>query len=546
MEENGVSTKGAPYKMPMEQMMLLCALILVVCIAAGRVSQRLGVPSLLIFMALGMLFGSDGLFKIPFSSFRVAEHVCSAALIFIMFYGGFGTRWEAAKPIAVKAVALSTGGVAVTAFLTGAFCHLALGFSMTESFLTGAVISSTDAASVFSILRSKKLSLKNNSASLLEVESGSNDPASYMLTMIALSLMGIGEGGPVLSLIAAQLFFGAALGFLVAVVTVFALRRLPLSDGLDAIFVTAAALLSYALPAVLGGNGYLGAYLAGIVIGNAKIPRKAALVHYFDGITGLTQIAIFFLLGLLSFPSYIPAILPEAIGIVLFLTLIARPAAVFLLLLPLRCPVRQCLLVSWSGLRGAASIVFAIMAMANGADIGHDLFHIVFCISLFSVAIQGTLLPIVAKSLDMVDTEDDVSKTFNDYVDQKELHLMQFCVRPEHPWAGHPLRDCPLPYNALVVMIRRGDETIIPNGETIVKPNDLLVLSTPDFTVDSGVSLRELPVEAGSPWIGKPIKELNIPQETLIVLVKRPDGTTVVPKGGTIIHRGDTLVVNEL
>ena len=169
----------------MESILLLCAVVIVICIVASRLSQRLGVPALLLFLALGMLFGSDGLFRIPFDNFEAAERICSVALIFIMFYGGFGTRWEAARPAAARAVVLSTLGVAVTALLTALFCHLALGFSALESFLTGAVISSTDAASVFSILRSKKLGLRNHTASLLEVESGSNDPASYMLTVIA-------------------------------------------------------------------------------------------------------------------------------------------------------------------------------------------------------------------------------------------------------------------------------------------------------------------------------------------------------------------------
>ena len=283
--------------------LLLCAVVLIACILAGRLSQKAGVPALLLFMALGMLFGSDGLLRIPFDDFTVAEQTCSVALIFIMFYGGFGTRWEAARPAAVRAVALSTLGVAATALLTGLFCHFVLGFQPLVSFLIGAVISSTDAASVFSILRSKKLSLRYHTASLLELESGSNDPVSYMLTMIALSLMGVGENGNLAGMIFAQVAFGIVLGVAVAGLAILVLRWLPLADGLDSIFVLAAALLSYALPAAVGGNGYLGAYLAGILLGNAKIPHKVSLVHFFDGLTGLAQIMIFFLLGLLSYPT---------------------------------------------------------------------------------------------------------------------------------------------------------------------------------------------------------------------------------------------------
>lgn len=529
----------------MVNMLLFCGVVLVACILASRFSQRAGVPALLLFMALGMLFGSDGLLRIPFDDFKAAEQICSVALIFIMFYGGFGTRWEAAKPVAARAVVLSTLGVAVTALLTALFCFFALNFSPLASFLTGAVISSTDAASVFSILRSKKLSLRDHTASLLELESGSNDPVSYMLTMIALSLMGVGESGNLIWMVFAQVVFGAALGLAVAWLSILVLRRLTLSDGLDSIFVLAAALLAYALPAAVGGNGYLGAYLAGILLGNARIPHKAALVHFFDGLTGLAQILIFFLLGLLAFPRQMPQVLLPAVAIALFLTLVARPAAVFLLLKPFRCSLRQCLLVSWAGLRGAASIVFAIMALASGAEIGHDLFHIVFCISLLSVAVQGSLLPLVARRLDMVDTEDSVSRTFNDYQDQRQLHLTRFRIGPGHPWEGKPVGECHLPADALVVTIRRGEESLIPNGSTVICAGDLLVVSTPVYQDDGGVSLRELPVAEHKDWIGRTIRELNLPAEVLIVLVRRADGTTAVPKGGTVLHPGDTLVVSE-
>lgn len=527
----------------MEKILLLAAAIILVCIVAGRLSSCLGVPALLLFMALGMLFGSDGLFKISFDNFGAAEQICSVALIFIMFYGGFGTRWDAARPIAGKAVCLSTLGVAITALLTALFCHLVLGFGSLESFLTGAVISSTDAASVFAILRSKRLGLKENTASLLEMESGSNDPASYMLTAVALSLLGSNNGSPVAFMVFTQIVFGAALGAFVAVFSILVLKRLRLADGTDAIFATAAALLAFALPAVVGGNGYLGAYLAGIILGNSPIPHKVSLVHFFDGITGLAQILIFFLLGLLAFPRQLPSIFLPAVAIALFLTFAARPAAVFLILAPFGCSFRQILLVSWAGLRGAASIVFAIMAVASGVQIGHDLFHIVFCISLLSVAFQGSLLPKISWKLGMVDTEDTVSRTFNDYQDARQMHLTRFLLNNSHPWVGKSLGECHLPADALAVVIRRGEESIIPNGSTELLSGDLMVLSTPTYEEKDGVSLKELPVLAQ--WIGKRIKELELPAETLIVLIKRGDGSTVVPKGETKVYGGDVLVVSE-
>lgn len=278
--------------------LLLAAVIIIVCIASSRLSGKLGVPALLIFIVLGMLFGSDGVFKIPFDNYNFAEQICSVALIFIMFYGGFGTNWKMAKPVIGKAVALSTLGVVITALLTGLFCYYVVGFSFLESMLVGAVISSTDAASVFSVLRSKKLNLKNNTASLLEVESGSNDPAAYMLTIIVLTLME-GKGvDTILYMVFAQVIFGTLFGVGIALLSVFVLCRSWFSsDGLDAMFVLAIAVLSYALPSLIGGNGYLSAYIAGIILGNSKIKNKVPLVHFFDGVTGLSQIVIFFFAG---------------------------------------------------------------------------------------------------------------------------------------------------------------------------------------------------------------------------------------------------------
>lgn len=531
----------------MTQALLFFALIVLACVAAGRLSGKLGIPALLLFLALGMLCGVDGPLGLAFDDFVLAEKVCSVALIFIMFYGGFGTRWEAAKPVAFQAVLLSTAGVIVTALLTAGFCYLVLGLSPAESFLTGAVISSTDAASVFSILRAKKLGLKENTASLLELESGSNDPCSYLMTVAALSLLGVGEGGSLWVTVLQQVAFGLLLGGAVAFGAILLLKRLDFSEnGMDVVFVFAVALLAYALPGAMGGNGYLGAYLAGIWMGNAAIPRKAALVHFFDGITDLAQMVLFFLLGLLATPSHIPAALPMALGVTVFLTFISRPAAVFLLMKPFGRSVRQCLLVSWAGLRGAASIVFAVMAVGRGAAMGHDLFHVVFCVCLFSVALQGSLLPRVAERLEMTDSEESLRRTFNDYQGENLLHLTQVWIGEDHPWQGHRLAECPLPADTLVVMIRREGEALVPGGETVLLDGDLLVVSTPVYEAkEAGLPLREVPVEQGSLWAGRKIKELTIPGRILIVLVRRADGSAVVPKGDTELRVGDTLVVTD-
>lgn len=322
----------------MELAIIGVAFIAMLCVLFDKISARLGIPMLLAFILLGMIFGSDGLFKIEFEDFKFAEQFCSIALIFIIFYGGFGTNWREGRRVAPQSALLSSVGVLLTALLAGLFCHFALGFAWLESMLIGAVLGSTDAASVFSVLRSKKLGLKYATASMLELESGSNDPWAYMLTVILLSVMqGGGSAGEVVYMIFAQVVFGLLGGVLFSLLGLFACKRLKTgSEGFEAIFITALALLAYAVPAYFGGNGYLSAYILGIVLGNSSINNKKSLVNYFDGMTGIAQMSIFFLLGLLSFPSQMPGIILPAVLLFLFLTFIARPLVVSAILLPFR------------------------------------------------------------------------------------------------------------------------------------------------------------------------------------------------------------------
>ena len=286
---------------------LLFSVVIILCVICNRISNKLGVPVLLIFIALGMFFGSDGVIKIPFDNFVLAENVCTAALIFIMFYGGFGTKWKAAKPVAAKAVLMSTVGVVMTAFLVGLFCHFVIGINFQESLLIGALVGSTDAASVFSILRSKRLNLKYHTASLLE---------AYMLTIIMLSIIG-GDSMTVphlIYLVFAQIVYGAVTGVIAAVVTGFIMKKVSFAtQGFDTIFVFAMVLFAYAVPSEIGGNGYLSVYLCGILIGNRFIPDKKEMVHFFDILTEIAQMVIFFLLGLLVTPSQLPEVFVPAL-----------------------------------------------------------------------------------------------------------------------------------------------------------------------------------------------------------------------------------------
>lgn len=523
--------------------LLAVAAIILLCVLLNKVTQRLGVPMLLAFIALGMFFGVDGIIGVEFNNYRLSEQVCSVALVFIMFYGGFGTSWKQARPIAFKAGLLASAGVLLTATLVGLFCILALGMDILDGLLLGAVLSSTDAASVFSVLRSKKLGLKENTASLLEVESGSNDPCSYMLTIIILTLMSGQTGDRLVWMVGAQLLFGILGGFLIAWGAKFVLQHLrTMTPGFDMALVLGIAVLSYALPLAFGGNGYLSAYITGILLGNSPIRNKRSLVNFFDGFTSLMQMLIFFLLGLLATPSDIWPILVPALLLALFLTFVARPIAVAVCLFPFRGSINQMLLVSFAGLRGAASIVFAVMATVHEAATQSNLFHIVFCVVLLSIAFQGSLLAPMARRLGMCDQSVDDSKSFSDYTEEVPLNFIRLELYPRHPWVGKALREITLPPDMLVVMLLREGLNIWPSGITDLQQGDTLILSALAYVGKDSLALRELPITEGSPWIGKTIAEFSPHPDELIVMILRAE-QAVIPRGESVIVIDDILVM---
>ncbi len=459
-------------------MMIICALVLLICITSSKVLYKFGVPILLIFIVLGMLFGSDGIVGIYFDNYDLTNKLCSIALIFIMFFGGFGTNWNMAKSVAVPSIFMSTLGVIITASLTGVFCVAVLKTDLLEGLLIGSIVASTDAASVFSILRSQKLNLKGSIASILEIESGSNDPIAYMLTVILLGLMSNKGYGIIVPMLISQIFIGIISAIILAKFTIYLLRHINFEiDGFYPIFVTAIAVLSYALSVYLGGNGYLSAYISGIIIGNSKIPHKKSIFQFFDGVSWLMQIMLFFLLGLLSFPSRMSSIMIEGIAISIFMILIARPVATFSILTWFKVPFKQQIFISWVGLRGAASIAFAIYAVTYGITIHNDIFHIIFFVALFSVAVQGSLIPKVAKKLDLIDEKSSVLKTFNDYKEEIGTKLIELLIDSNSNFANKTIMDANIPEDILIVMIKRDGDVFVPNGSTLILPEDILVLT---------------------------------------------------------------------
>lgn len=533
----------------MISLMIICSLVLLICITSTKILYKFGVPILLIFIVLGMLFGSDGIVGIYFDNYELASDICSIALIFIMFYGGFGTNWKMAKPIAVQSILMSSLGVVITAGLTGLFSSIVFKTSLLEGLLIGSVIASTDAAAVFAILRSQKLNLKGSIASILEIESGSNDPFAYMLTIIILGLMSNQGYGSIVPMLLNQIIVGILASIVLAKLSVYLLRNVMFEiEGFYPIFITAIAILAYSLSEYFGGNGYLSVYITGIIIGNSKIPHKKSIFQFFDGVSWLMQILLFFLLGLLAFPSQMPSVMFKGISISIFMILIARPIATFSILSWFKVPIKEQLFISWVGIRGAASIVFAIFAVTYDVHINYDIFHIIFFIALFSVSVQGTLIPKVARKLDLIDDDQSVLKTFNDYKENKSTKLIEFTISENSPIANKSIMDSNIPEDILVVMIKRKGDVLVPNGSTVILPGDTLVLSGNTlanfeyYKEGKSTNLVEISVNSDSSIANKSIKDSNINKDILIVMIKRND-KVIVPNGNTVIKPKDILVV---
>lgn len=522
---------------------LLIGFIFILALFAIRFSNKYGAPSLLLFIVLGMIFGAIG---VEFDNFVFADQFATVALMVIMFYGGFGTNWNMAKPVAKEAIILSSLGVAVTALVTGAFVHFILGFSLLEGMLIGSVVASTDYASVSNILRSKNLNLKYNTASLLELESGSNDPAAYTMTMVFLSLI-IGTDVSIPVLIISQIALGIGIGALFALITGKLLTYLTLeADGLYAVFMAAAMLITFGATDYLGGNGFLALYILGIYLGNKEFKGKREIIFFYDGFSEIMQIGLFFILGLLSnFTDFITNF-PIAIALMVFISLIARPLSVYGLMFPFKLKTNHLNLISLAGIRGAAAIAFAIMAVNSSAEISVDIYHIVFGICVLSALIQGSLMPYASKRWNMLDTSDTVLKTFNYYQTKAEIGFLETVIHSNSTLVGMQVKDLNLTFDFIVAKIERDGETIVPRGHIVLKENDKIILGGEEHFDQTGQSLIESVIPAGHKWENKQIKDLKLPSNRLIIMIQRDTNDIIVPVGETKVLENDTVVLIEV
>jgi len=464
-----------------DNILLIGSLLLFISILAGKASFRLGVPILVLFLFVGILAGEEGIGGIKFDNPKIAQFIGIIALCFILFSGGFETDWAYVKPVAGKAILLSTIGVLITAVVSGLFIWLLTDFSIYEGLLLGSIISSTDTASVFSVLRSKKLALKGNIRPILEFESGSNDPMAIMLIIIFISLVQ-DPSKPFLSVIPLffrQMLIGGAFGIFFGIAGKQIINKINLHyEGLYPPLVITLMLLTFSLTSSLGGNGFLAVYLSAIWLGNQELLHKKTIMKMFDGLAWLMQIILFLTLGLLVYPSKLLSIAGISLLISLFLMFVARPVAVFLCLLPFRIKSRAKLFISWVGLRGAVPIVFATFPFMAGLEKADTIFNVVFFISLTSIIIQGTSVPAVARWLHVTLPARVKPVTPADILLSETINtaMTELNISKDSPAAGKKIVDLNFPEKARIALLKRDGKYIIPEGQTVILPEDKLIL----------------------------------------------------------------------
>ena len=469
-----------------ENIFFLGAVLIFVSIIISKWGYRFGVPTLLLFLFTGMLFGSDGL-GLEFHSHEDAQLIGMLSLSVILFSGGMDTKRRDIEPVVTQGLLLSTLGVLITTVITGLLIYylsvwtrLDIGLSLPLSMLLAATVSSTDSASVFNLLRSQHIGLKHNLRPLLELESGSNDPMAYVLTVALVEMIvqaGEFSGMELATKIVGQLAVGGLLGYLGGRALVWIVNRINLPNpSLYPVLVLCSILIIFTFTDMFQGNGYLAVYVAGVVAGNSRLSYRRETNTFMQGITWLLQILMFLTLGLLVNPKEMVHVLLVAVAIGLFMMFVARPVAVFLCLHPFRVPVKAKLFLSWVGLRGAVPIIFATYPVIAGIEDADFLFNVVFVITLLSLSLQGTTITAAAHWLGLATDE---PKTGNDFgielPDELESKLSEVTLTEQALANGNRLQDLHFPQGTLVMMVKRGNSFIVPNGQLELHAGDILL-----------------------------------------------------------------------
>jgi cell volume regulation protein A len=468
-----------------ENILLIGSVLLLISVIADKTTNKLGVPTLIFFLIIGVLAGSEGIGGIHFDNAALAQFIGIIALNFILFSGGLDTNLQSIRPILWRGIALSTIGVFLTALSVGLFVHLVFGFTLVEGMLLGSIVSATDAAAVFSILRNKGIGLKGSLRPVLELESGSNDPMAYFLTISLTTIVASGNInlGELIPSFFKEFVLGGVIGYAMGKGSVWLINNIKLeTEGLYLVLSLGLAIFTYSVTHALGGNGFLAIYLCATIMGNSNMVRRRSLIKFYEGQAWLMQIILFLTLGLLVFPSRIIPLIGMGLLISAFLIFVARPLGVFASLSFFKSNLRSKLFVSWVGLRGGVPIVFATYPILAGIPKADLIFNLVFFISVTSVLLQGTTLSYVAKLLHVSvpakvkkRRELDFESTDNIKSEMKEITLTK-----NSKAAGKRIVELGVPSSVNILAIKRGNVFIAPNGSTKFQPNDILFLLAED------------------------------------------------------------------
>ena len=470
-----------------ENILLIGAILIFCSILISKTGYRFGIPTLLLFLLVGMGFGSDGL-GLQFDSASDAQFIGMMALSIILFTGGMDTKLHDIRPVLAQGILLSTVGVLVTTLLTGGFIYFLssstsadIALPLLTSLLLAATMSSTDSASVFNLLRSQKMNLKENLRPMLELESGSNDPMAYMLTIALIQVVASGSDlsiGGVAKDLLVQFFFGGVIGFAFGKFSVWLINKIELSNAsLYPILLLSLVFITFTTTDLLKGNGYLAVYIAGVLVGNARLVFRKEVNTFMNGLTWLFQIVMFLSLGLLVNPHEMLDVAWIAVLIALFMILVARPVSVFLCLLPFRgMSHRARWFVSWVGLRGAVPIIFATYPVVAGIPGSQQIFNVVFFITLLSLVIQGMTISAGARMLHLDLPQEKEGNEFGvELPEEIDSQLMDQTLTAEMLKNGNRLADMDIPKGTLVMLVKRGNEFIIPNGQVELYEGDKLL-----------------------------------------------------------------------
>ncbi|MEW4486638.1 potassium/proton antiporter [Thalassoglobus sp. JC818] len=460
-----------------DRLILVCGVLLLLGIASNKLSSRWGIPGLVLFLLLGMLAGSEGIGGIEFENYELAHGIGTIALVMILFDGGLSTRFSAVRLAWKSSMVLATVGVFVTAAITGLATSWILEISLMEGMLLGGIVSSTDAAAVFSILRSGGVSLRKHLVSILELESGSNDPMAIFLTVGCIEVLShkMPLGIELLGLFASQMLIGAAFGLGMGRLATIIVNRIELDTaGLYPILVSTLCLLTFGVTAQCGGSGFLAVYLTGLILGNSRLVFQRGIRLFHDASAWLSQIVMFVMLGLLSFPSRLFEVGLKGLLIGCVLMLIARPVAVVLSLAPFRFPWKEQLFISWVGLKGAVPIVLATFPLMLGTPRASLMFDIVFFIVVLSAVVQGSTLRLAAQWLGLTTTPDPVPPVTLEISSLRNVEgdIVDYLVSEDSRAAGRMVKDLALPEGVVIATLVRNEQLIPPQGKTLLLPND--------------------------------------------------------------------------